>query len=245
MAEKEVAGKKVVVVLALAVIGALIAVSFLTRTTRTLKLTTEEKRTMKAWQGAPVDGLKGDSAAEATPRNAENATGTPPAIPGQGQMAPQNPQGTARAPGDGTRAGDSNPDPKHPDAAPAAGGSAPGLGEKADAPLGTLSKEHIQNAMQAARPRVKACFDKALPKDPDLAGKVVIQFEIEAEDDLGKIARGEVAESETDSPFFDACVLKSIRGLEFDAPQGGGKVVVRYPFLFDPGGGFGGKAPAP
>lgn len=110
-------------------------------------------------------------------------------------------------------------------------------------PVGTLTKEAIQAAIKAVVPRVKACFEKGLEKEPDLAGRVIVQFDIEAEDGEGVVTRGEVPESETFSPFFDACVLEKVAGAQFPAPEGGGKVTVRYPFQFDPGGGYGGAPP--
>ncbi len=114
----------------------------------------------------------------------------------------------------------------------------------AKAPTGTLSKEAIQASIKAVTPKIKACFEQGLKHDPSLAGKVVIEFDIEANDEgKGVVNRGEVKSAVTQSPFFEACVLKEVAGASFDAPEGGGKVVVRYPFKFDPGGGFGGEAP--
>ncbi len=108
-------------------------------------------------------------------------------------------------------------------------------------PTGTLSKESIMEGVKAIKPQIKACFEQGLKHDPSLAGRVLIDFEIEADDEgKGKVIRGEVKDSEAQSPFFEACVLKEIGGQTFDAPEGGGSVRVTYPFNFDPGGGFGG-----
>lgn len=111
-------------------------------------------------------------------------------------------------------------------------------GQKA---TGSLSKESIMAGIKAIKPQIKACFDQGLKHNPSLAGRVLIDFEIEANDDgKGKVVRGEVKDSEVQSPFFEACVLKEIGGQVFEAPEGGGSVRVTYPFNFDPGGGFGG-----
>lgn len=111
-------------------------------------------------------------------------------------------------------------------------------------PLGTLDKDSIREAMRTVKPLLKACFEEALRHDPSVAGRVRVEFEIEAADDeRGVVKRGSVVESETRSPFFEACVLQKVAGVEMPVPQGGGVVKVTYPFQFDPGGGFGGEAP--
>ena len=54
----------------------------------------------------------------------------------------------------------------------------------------------------------------------------------------GVVTQGEIADSDMDSLFFEACVLKEIAAANFKAPGGGGVVTVTYPFRFentDPG----------
>jgi hypothetical protein len=119
-------------------------------------------------------------------------------------------------------------------------------GSKEDVPRGSLSRQSIQKAIRAVVPRVQECYERSLETDPSLAGKVVVEFEIEGGDgDGGVVSRGEVPEAETFSPIFEACVLKEVAGARFPAPEGGGMVKVRYPFKFDPGGGFGAQEKSP
>lgn len=110
---------------------------------------------------------------------------------------------------------------------------------EAEAPP-ALSREDIQNAIREVKPQVAACFEQALEGDPSLAGRVIVELQIEAGDGEGIVTRGQVPESETLSPIFEACVLQRVAGARFPVPEGEGKVTVRYPFLFDPGGGWGG-----
>lgn len=110
---------------------------------------------------------------------------------------------------------------------------------EAEAPP-SLSREDIENAIEEVKPKVAACFEQALKGDPSLAGRVIVEFEIEAKDGEGIVTRGEVPEAETFSPIFEACVLRQVAGVRFPVPEADGKVTVRYPFLFDPGGGWGG-----
>ncbi|HEY4221416.1 MAG TPA: AgmX/PglI C-terminal domain-containing protein, partial [Myxococcota bacterium] len=93
--------------------------------------------------------------------------------------------------------------------------------------VGTMSKESIRAAVRVALPKVQACYESALKVSPDLAGNVSVSFTLVAGDDgKGTVTEGEVADSDTSSPFFDACVLKEVAGAEFDAPGGSGTVKV-------------------
>lgn len=100
--------------------------------------------------------------------------------------------------------------------------------------LGTLAREDVQAGVAAVKDRVKDCYERGLQIDPALAGVVKVAFTLEG-DDTGKgvVTQGEVAESDMNSPFFEACVLKEIAGAAFKAPGGGGVVNVTYPFRFE------------
>ncbi len=115
---------------------------------------------------------------------------------------------------------------------------------EAKRPTGSVDRQAIKDAMTRMKPLIRACYEQGLKHDPSLAGRVVVEFEISGEEGKGVVKQGSVVESEAASPFFEACVLQKVSGLDAPAPEGGGVVKVRYPFLFDPGGGFGGEPPA-
>lgn len=96
-----------------------------------------------------------------------------------------------------------------------------------------LSRAAIQNAIESVTPKIKDCYEQALKIEPTLAGTVKVNFTLAGGDDgKGVVTEGEIADSETKSPFFEACVLKEVAGAKFDAPDGGGTVKVTYPFKF-------------
>jgi hypothetical protein len=175
------------------------------------------------------------ASAQAAHREDHHEPDDPAALADEGEGEPDDEEvGDEPAPDEAAAPDDAEPNAAAP-SKPAA---------RDDRPVGTLDKEAIQAAIKAVVPRVKACFERGLKQQPDLAGRVVVEFEIEADDGgEGVVTRGEVPDSETFSPFFDACVLKEVAGARFPAPSGGGKVTVRYPFQFDPGGGYGGAPP--
>lgn len=91
--------------------------------------------------------------------------------------------------------------------------------------------------MQEIKDLVRGCYEDALRAEPDLEGRLVVEFVIGAEPDVGGI----VEESHIDetSPLarsraLSECVSESMYALELRAPDGGGRVTVRYPFEFRP-----------
>ena len=108
--------------------------------------------------------------------------------------------------------------------------------DDADAPpTGTLPKEYIrETVLDEAFPLVKECYDNLLEKDPDAVGRVVLQFAIMGDESVGGIV-DEVKfseDSELQDEDFRECVAQSMMSTVFDPPQGGGRVVVHYPFVF-------------
>lgn len=64
------------------------------------------------------------------------------------------------------------------------------------------------------------------------AGRVTVRFIIVGD---GTVAMAEVVESSTTlgDPTTERCVSHAVRRLVFPAPDGGGIVIVTYPFAFD------------
>ncbi len=185
---------------------------------------------------------------------AQAEPGPSPHVPGLRSPAPTRAKATASQ---ATRADAPGPSAPLPQTAPTAAtprhsaGTAPVVGTVASSPSpasasapvsrATLRKDDIRAAIRSVSPGIRGCFRQALAQDPSIAGRILIEFVIEARDGRGRIVSGEVPETELNSPFFEACVLEQVVGAEFPAPTGEGQVKVRYPFTFDPGGGFGGN----
>ena len=99
---------------------------------------------------------------------------------------------------------------------------------------GSLDKELIRQVIQRNMGQIRYCYEKELQKKPDLAGKVVIRFEIAPK---GNVPNAKV---HTGSTLRDAalgeCITVRIRNWRFPEPKGGGKVIVTYPFVFKSAG---------
>lgn len=96
---------------------------------------------------------------------------------------------------------------------------------------GRLPPEVIQRIVRQNFGRFRLCYEAGLVRNPNLAGRVVTRFTIDAS--------GGVSQAKSTGTLPDAavlgCVEKSFRGLAFPQPQSG-VVVVSYPVEFVPAG---------
>jgi hypothetical protein len=118
--------------------------------------------------------------------------------------------------------------PDEPPAAP------PRLPARDDDP--GLDPEYIRDAVRDALPLIKECYEMALETAPDLSGRLVVEFTISGEAEVGGLVeRAQVAGDSPIglNPLMAECVGQTVLSLEFPAPRGGGVVEVRYPFVFD------------
>jgi TonB family protein len=99
---------------------------------------------------------------------------------------------------------------------------------------GALSKEIIRRVIRRHLNEVKYCYEKQLPQAPDMAGVVSVKFIING---TGNVQNSAVSNSSLGSAPVEQCVAQAVRRWTFPAPDGGGIVIVTYPFSFDPGDG--------
>ena len=125
------------------------------------------------------------------------------------------------------------PDPQPKQAA------APPPKKEGDETRGKYNPDYIRATFREDMfPILRSCYEGALKRRPDLAGKLVLSFTIVGDHDVGGVI--EDADVEDDSTLKDddmeTCVKESLMTLTFDKPpSGGGYVTVRYPVAFTPG----------
>jgi TonB family protein len=76
---------------------------------------------------------------------------------------------------------------------------------------------------------IRDCYEKRLQERKTLQGKLVARFDIGPS---GQVI-GASAEGMGDREL-SVCVVKVVRGWEFEKPQSGGKLRVSYPWVFTP-----------
>ncbi len=101
---------------------------------------------------------------------------------------------------------------------------------------GSLDKEIIRRIIRRHINEVKFCYEKELAKKPDLYGRVIVQFTIAGS---GQVVASVVQQSTMNNGQVDQCIAGAVRRWEFPKPQGGGIVIVSYPFVLKAAGGEG------
>lgn len=94
---------------------------------------------------------------------------------------------------------------------------------------GSLGKDEIRRVIRKHIGAVRYCYEKELAKDPTLAGTVKVRFIIGSK---GTVASANTTTSSLENKNVNQCVLKTVKGMKFPKPEGGGIVVVNYPFAF-------------
>jgi FHA domain-containing protein len=98
---------------------------------------------------------------------------------------------------------------------------------------GSLDKEIIRRVIRRHINEVKYCYEKELTANPDLTGRVSIQFTISG---TGQVVASVVQSSDMKNPSVEQCIAQAVRRWLFPKPEGGGIVIVTYPFLLKAAG---------
>ena len=98
---------------------------------------------------------------------------------------------------------------------------------------GSLDKEIIRRIIRRHLNEVRFCYEKELMHKQDLYGRVMIQFTISG---TGQVVASVVQNSTMNKPNVEQCIAQAVRRWEFPKPQGGGIVIVSYPFVLKAAG---------
>jgi hypothetical protein len=119
-----------------------------------------------------------------------------------------------------------------------------GSGETAEPrePEGRIDPQYIRDAIESVKPLLAECYELGVDEahragEAAPEGRVLVQFVFAGEPDVGGIVEeSEVLADESDiqTPAIHECVRETLYTLELPAPEGGGRITVRYPFLMHP-----------
>ena len=87
----------------------------------------------------------------------------------------------------------------------------------------------IKKTMKRYNGRVKACYERQLKGNPDLAGKVMVSFEILTD---GTVTAAGIEENTTGNKELESCILKVVRRIKFNPPPPDDVEVAGYPYIF-------------
>jgi outer membrane biosynthesis protein TonB len=94
---------------------------------------------------------------------------------------------------------------------------------------GSIDRDAVAKVVNSHLQEVYACYERALLKDPSLAGKVVLEWTIGTN---GRVAAVKTKSSTLRNPSVEACILGGLKTWTFP-PAKGGAVIITYPFIFN------------
>lgn len=94
---------------------------------------------------------------------------------------------------------------------------------------GSIDREAVAKVVNAHLQEVRGCYERALLREPSLAGKVVLEWTISLS---GNVVTTRTKSSTLKNSAVEACILQSLKMWQFP-PAKGGVVIVSYPFLFN------------
>lgn len=93
---------------------------------------------------------------------------------------------------------------------------------------GDIDRDMIRRIVRAHLNEVRSCYNAGLTRNPNLEGRVTVQFSIVGS---GKVASSVVQENTTKDSAVADCIAKAVKRWTFPRVGKGGTALVSYPFL--------------
>lgn len=87
-------------------------------------------------------------------------------------------------------------------------------------------------------PMARVCYEQQVERAREARGRVVMSFEVMGDEHAGGIVDDVQIEAPDGGGFdesFRTCMRETMRTMTFRAPDGGGRITVRYPFVLESG----------
>lgn len=92
---------------------------------------------------------------------------------------------------------------------------------------GAMGKDVIRRIVRGHLNEVRSCYNTGLTRNPNLEGRVTVQFSILHS---GKVGSAVIQANSTDDAELGACIKQAVKRWSFPAPPGAGSTLVSYPF---------------
>ena len=96
---------------------------------------------------------------------------------------------------------------------------------------GTIDAFVVRQKIRRDLPKINRCYESALRHEPELAGKVKVQFAIVRD---GQVRAVRVLENTTGHPGVERCVARVVGGIQFPSRRYGKALSFTFPFVFAP-----------
>ncbi|NMO20000.1 TonB family protein [Pyxidicoccus fallax] len=97
-------------------------------------------------------------------------------------------------------------------------------------PTASLSVQEVRDVIRANREDIRGCYEKRLETRPELHGVVTVKFTIVSD---GTVSEAAVTKTTAPDAELEDCLVTRVKTWAFPRP-GDGKVVISYPFTFEP-----------
>ena len=98
---------------------------------------------------------------------------------------------------------------------------------------GSLDREIVRRIIRRHINEVRFCYEQALSIQAKLGGRILVKFMIASN---GQVLSSVVESSTLGNARVEGCTAQAVRRWEFPRPEGGGLVMVTYPFVLTPAG---------
>jgi outer membrane biosynthesis protein TonB len=95
--------------------------------------------------------------------------------------------------------------------------------------VGGLDKNAVREAIARERRALRNCYESALLTKSQLAGKLVLRFQITA---VGNVVSTRIENTTLNTPQFESCIEGVIKAIMFPKAPNGQPTTVIYPFVF-------------
>lgn len=99
--------------------------------------------------------------------------------------------------------------------------------------MGALSRAQVDAVVKRHLRAIRYCYQRQLQRDATLGGKVVVRFTIAGD---GTVSAAALADDTIHHASTTDCIVQRFWRMNFPEPQGGGRVVVKYPIHLSPAG---------
>jgi len=94
-----------------------------------------------------------------------------------------------------------------------------------------IEKQDLDRVVKQRMGDIRGCFQRASQQDPNLAGEVVVRFQVTAS---GAIGSATIKRSSLQNSVVEACIREQFLKMVFPRPPGNKVIQATYPLLFAP-----------
>jgi hypothetical protein len=92
-----------------------------------------------------------------------------------------------------------------------------------------IQKDWVLKIIKSESKSIRSCYEEGLKTNPDLVGKILVDFEIEVN---GSVQVVKVESSTINNQIVENCLIEKIKTFTFPPPPEKTVVQVKFPFIF-------------